>query len=404
MLSERQSGFRPGHSTLTCLTEIVEIILDNIDKGRLIGAIFLDLKRAFDVIPHHLIFQKMSYYGISGVELEWFKSYFLNRQHCVYLQGTTSNYLTVKSGVPQGSILGPLIFCLYVNDICNLQIHPETRVSLYADDTALFNQANDRGVCENNLQNDFNYVVRWLECNGMCLNATKTKTILFGSKGKIKNDTISVKYKNDSLESVDSIKYLGVMIDKHLTWSLHVQNVIKKVSKTIACIRRVQHFMSKKNLIMLYYSLILPHFDYCNVVWGNTSKANITKLQKLQNRYARLILRVDYFTPQSNLMNALNWQSVYQRIKYQQCLMIFKILNNLTPLYLNPCVSKRPVYYSTRYAINSPLFIPKYRTDYKMRTLAVTGAKLFNKLPLYIQNCKSLQSFKMQIRTLQFLL
>ena len=89
---------------------------------------------------------------------------------------------------------------------------------------------------------------------------------------------------------------------------------------------------------MLYYSLILPHFDYCNIVWGNTSKANITKLHKLQNRYAQLILRVDYFTPQINLMNALNWQSVYQRIKYQQCLMIFKILKNLAPPYLKPLV------------------------------------------------------------------
>ena len=293
---------------------------------------------------------------------------------------------------------------MYVNDICNLPLHSQTKVSLYANDTALFNQARDRKVCENNLQNDFSCVVKWLQCNGMCLNAAKTKTILFGSKRKIQNDTIVIRYNNEMLESVDSIKYLGVTIDKHLTWSLHVQNIVKKVSSTIACIRRVQHYLSKKNLILLYYSLILPHMDYCITVWGNTSKTNITKLQKLQNRYARLVLRADYFTPQSTLMNTLNWQLVQQRIKYQKCIMIFKILNDLAPPYLNSCISKRPVVYYTRYAINSPLFVQKSRTDYKMRTLAVSGAKLFNKLPINVQTCQSLQSFKKQIRTLQFLL
>ena len=118
----------------------------------------------------------------------------------------------------------------------------------------------------------------------MCQNAAKTKTIFFGSRRKIHNDTICIRYNNQLLESVENIKYLGVTIDKHLTWSVHVQNIIKKVSSTIACIRRVQNYLCKKQLIILYYSLILPHFDYCNSVWGNTFKTNITKLQKLQNR------------------------------------------------------------------------------------------------------------------------
>ena len=372
------------------------------DKGLVTGAIFLDLKKAFDVIPHPLIIKKMLLYGIGGVELEWFESYLSNRQQCVFLQGTKSNFLTVKSGIPQGSILGPLIFCLYVNDICNLQLHSKTKISLYADDTAVFHHGKDYKVCEYNLQKDFTRILKWLKYNGLFLNANKTKTILFGSKRKIQNNNICIRYSENVLDSVESMKYLGVTLDKSLTWSLHVKEVVKKVSGTIACIRRIRNYISRKNLITLYYSLILPHLNYCNSVWGNTSKQNLTKLQKLQNRYARLVLRAEYFTPQNVLMSKLKWRSLEERIKYQKCILIFKIINDLSPPYLNPCISKRTILYSTRYALNSPLFIPKCKTNFKTKTLAVSGAKIYNKLPYHIKNCKSLQSFKKNVKTFQF--
>ena len=303
----------------------------------------------------------------------------------------------MKSGIPQGSILGPLIFCLYVNDICNLQLHSKTKISLYADDTAVFHHGKDYKVCEYNLQKDFSRILKWLKYNGLFLNANKTKTILFGSKRKI-----CIHYINDNvLDSVESMKYLGVTLDKNLTWSLHVKEVVKKVSGTIAYIRRIRNYISRKNLITLYYSLILPHLNYCNSVWGNTSKQNLTKLQKLQNRYARLVLLAEYFTPQNVLMSKLKWRSLEERIKYQKCILIFKIINDLSSPYLNPCISKRPVLYSTRYALNSPLFIPKCKTHFKTKTLAVSGAKIYNKLPYHIKNCKSLQSFKKNVKTFQ---
>ena len=137
-LSQRQSGFRPKHSTATCLIEITDFLLNNLDSGVITGAIFLDLKKAFDVISHEILLSKLPYYGIISVELNCFSSYLSDRQQCVSFQGVQNDFLHVKSGVPQGSILGPLLFCLFLNDMCNLKFNNQTKIALYADDTALF--------------------------------------------------------------------------------------------------------------------------------------------------------------------------------------------------------------------------------------------------------------------------
>ena len=145
-----------------------------------------------------------------------------------------------------------------MNDICNLQLHSKTRFP--ADDTAVFHHGKDYKVCECNLQKDFSSILKWLKYNGLLLNANKSKTILMGCKRKIQNNNVYIHYSDNVLDSVESMKYLGATLDKCLTWSLHVRKVVKKVSGTIACIRRIRHYSTLKNLITLYYSLILPAF------------------------------------------------------------------------------------------------------------------------------------------------
>ena len=221
--------------------------------GLLTGGIFLDLKKAFDVIPIDMILAKLDYYGIKGKEYEWFRSYLMGRRHCVSVQGHTSDFLTVKSGVPQGSILGPLIFCLFINDMCKLKLNSKTTLSLYADDTAMFSCDNNLSKVQNNLQNDFDLIVTWLEYNGMHIHPGKTKVIAFGPKCKLRNNIISVKYKDTKLEHVTSIKYLGVIIDSQLLWSHHINYICTKVSRSICCIRRIRHLISHKVRVNFSY-------------------------------------------------------------------------------------------------------------------------------------------------------
>ena len=247
LLSERQSGFRPLHSTTTCLTEITDYLLDNMNSGQITGTIFYDLRKAFDVILHKIILDKLFFYGMSNKVYEWFKSYLIGRQHCVSIDNHCSEYLTVKSGVPQGSILGPLIFFLYINDINNLTFHNNSKVSLYADDTVIFNNSNVFSEVQQNLQNDFDLICKWFDINEMYIHPQKTMVMSFGSKRKLENNRLSIKLNGKNLQCVETMKYLGVILDSQLTWSEHIKYISTKISRSTGCIRRIKRLIPPSN-------------------------------------------------------------------------------------------------------------------------------------------------------------
>ena len=393
LLAQCQSGFRPLHSTHTSLLDVTEYLLANMNSGHMTGAIFLDLRKAFDVIPHDKLLEKLQRFGIRGKEYLWFHSYIIERKQCVSIDGTISNFLTMKSGVPQGSTLGPLLFTMFINDLCTIQFSTSTKLSLYADDTVIFIRGKSVQGIEASLQNQFNLIVDWMNVNDMFINVDKTKIMLFGSRNKIKNKKINIICDKHSLETVSTMKYLGVILDPYLNWSNHVDYIVKKISKTHACLRRIKSYVNQKNLINLYFSLIVPYLDYCCTVWGNKTRTSTQRLQRCQNKYARLVLNADKYTPSSSLLKTLHWQSIQQRIKYQQCIMVYKILNDKVPPYLTPLISNRPVFYHTRYAINSPLFVPTPRTEYMRTAFSYQGSVIFNSLPLALQTCPSLETF-----------
>ena len=173
------------------------------------------------------------------------------------------------------------------------------------------------------------------------------------------------------LENTDNIKYLGIVLDSQLLWNEHVRHVRNKLCRSIGCIRRIKHFLPRKILVNLYYSLILPHIDYCCTAWGSCSKTNLNIIQRLQNKYARLVLNAAWYTSQCFLLTTLNWQTVEHRIKYQYCLLVLKVLNNLAPPYLEPLISRFNPSYCTRDSLNSSLSIPHPKTDYKKTILFI---------------------------------
>ena len=398
VLSDCQSGFRKFFSTATSVCDIQEYLLNNMNEGYYTTAIMLDLKKAFDLIPHTLIIKKLPYYGVTGKELRWFENYLTNRKQCVVIDGTTSDYRPVKSGVPQGSILGPLLFCLFINDIANVKLSESSKLSLYADDTALFFRSKVKSDLETIAQSQFNVICKWLKLNRLILNVSKTKVMLFARKSKIKYMKLEIYYDNHKLEMVDNFKYLGIILDSRLDWSQHFSYIKMKISKAIGCIRRIKTFLTRKTIINLYYAMILPHIDYCCTSWGIYSQTNIDKLQRLQNKYIRLVYGVSRYTSVSSYQSELNWQPIGERIKYQCCVLVFKILNGQAPSYLIKLVNERPVLYYTRYALNSPLFVPQVRTEYKKRCFSYYGPYWFNKLPVSIQNASSIDIFKKSCR------
>ena len=290
------------------------------------------------------------------------------------------------------------VFSMFINDMPKVKLLPCSKFVLYADDTAIFCNGRTWKEVETKLQDQLNVVMKWLKNNSMFLNVEKTKVMMFGSQKKLRQGTINLHTNDGQLEVVHNFKYLGVILDSGLKWTKQTENVVSKISRIIGVIRKIKYYVTKENLIDLYYSLILPYIDYCIVIWGNTSRTNLTKIQRVQNRYARIVLNESIYCSSSYLLSTLNWQSITKRIEFQQCLMVYKILHNRLPSYLNRLISNRPVYYSTRYAINSPLFVPTPRTEYMKHSLSFKGSSVFNKLPFSVQSSPSLDIFRKQCR------
>ena len=254
---------------------------------------------------------------------------------------------------------------------------------------------------QKNLQDDFDKICKWLDLNNMHLHPKKTKVMAFGHKRKLGNGVLLINYRNVPLENVNKIKYLGISLDSSMTWDVHVSTVVSKISRVIGCIRRIKQWISYKMLKNLYFAMILPYIDYCSTSWGSCAKIHRDKIQKLQNKYARLILNKDYQTSQHSLLHTMKWQSVEQHIKYQYCLLVFKIQNKcVVPTYLEPLICQRIANYNTRYSERCPLQLPQPRTVYKRNSFAYVGATLFNALPSNIQSCTSLHTFKKQCKAI----
>ena len=399
MLSNCQSGFRPL-STATALIDASDYLHTNVDFGYIIGALFLDLKRAFDLVNHTILLEKLEQYGVHDTELAWFRNYLSDRSQCVSYNGKLSTFRDVGMGIPQGSILGPLLFVVFINDICDLNFQEHTKLCLYADDTALFCKARDVSSVQISLQSEFEKIMQWVQTNDLKLNTNKCKAMLFGTHKKVRAKQILIQHESQVIEQVNNFKYLGIIFDNLLKFDKHIDKTCNKIARTIGFIRQIKQYLPRKVLIMLYNGLILPHIDYGLVIWGRSSQCFTSKLQRLQNRYARLVLNADFFTPHTSLLRQLNWQSVLQRVDYQFCLFMFKVINGLVPEYLKDLIIFRTPQIPTRYALNSPLYIPKPKTEYMKKSFQYHGSCLWNKLPLFVRNATSLQSFKSKCKIL----
>lgn len=381
ILSECQSGFRANHSTATTLLDFQDYVLKNIDKGFATGVIFLDLKKAFDTVNHKLLIEKLNDYGIQNNELKWFQSYLSHRKQVVCIDSVLSDFKHIDIGVPQGSILGPLLFLIYIN---SLPSSVNCKVIMYADDTSLLCKSKDPDTLENVLNNNLKSIANWFSKNELTLNIQKTKYMVFGSShivGKFSN--ISVNYGDNVLEHVNEFKYLGVTLDPHLSWTSHINTINSKVSKKIGIIRRVKCLLPQRILVMLSNALVLPHFDYCSSVWTNSSKTNLSSLQIQHNKLARIILSADNLTPIDDMLNELCWSRLHKRWDLALYCCIFKCLMNLAPSYLtsNFMYTSSMHSYCTRYQESASLTIPKYDSCSGLRTFHYRAVKLWNSIP-----------------------
>ena len=299
-LFENQYGFRPGRSCEHALLNAQNTILHSLNKNHIALLLLLDYSKAFDVIDHKTLLRKLEHYGIRGIALDWFRSYLCGRQQYVSINGTNSSHVPIKYGVPQGSVLGPLLFVIYINDLPG--IDHIAKFILYADDANIIITANSMQEILAKTNALVSKLVNWVNVNGLALNLKKTSYMLF-SKRKIDTSSVHIRIDGTDIERKSEARFLGVIVDEKLSWTSHIKAIKIKMSRYIGIMHKIKHILPLKARLQIYQSLIQSHLNFCSLVWGFAAKSNIESLFIKQKQGMRTVMpgNINYFYDKGNL-------------------------------------------------------------------------------------------------------
>ena len=391
LLVDNQFGFRPNRSAYMAILEMFDKISSAVDNGHFSVGIFIDLSKAFDTINHSILLDKLSYYGIRGVALDWFRSYLQSRQQYVFLNGFSSTLKNIDCGVPQGSILGPLMFILYINDIVNCS--DILSLILFADDTNIFCSNIDINKLEGIINCELTKLSNWFKANKLSLNATKTNYMLFGRKFLVKNDkSFKLTLDGNVLDRTSYTKFLGVFLDDKLTWYQHINHIAAKVARGLGVIGRVRNMLPFSVLRTLYFSLVYPYLNYCCIIWGGASATVLHKIEVLQNRAVRLITRAPFRSSSSPIYKRLNFLKIIDIRLLQIGVFMFKIKYKQLPEYCLNYFKLSSVSYSLR--VVKYFAVQSFRTKVREHSISVAGPRVWATISVNIQNSVSVNSFK----------
>lgn len=392
-----QSGFREKHSCETAIQLTVTNWKQDIDANKYVVAVFLDFKRAFETIDRQILLEKLSYYGIKDNVLKWFQQYLSNRLQVTKVGDAISECKSNDIGVPQGSILGPLLFIIYLNDINYIECD---FMNLFADDTLISCSGTDVEETIHRMNNILNKVCEYLKLNKLTLNVKKTKAMILNTQyklSKINTELFALKINNDKIDWVQEIKYLGVILDSKLNFKSHFEYTKKKITKKMYFLSRISPYLSIFTKMTIFQTIIQPHFDYCSTMLYLLNKNQLQCLQKLQNRGMRIILKCNRYTPIKSMLETLNWLMVEKRI-YLRCMtFIFKLTNQLLPSYFNQFITTNNRIHQHYTRARNDFHISRTKYVSSMKTLFHKGLNEFNKLPEEIKSSNSVNVFKRKL-------
>lgn len=406
VLFHHQYGFRKNHSTFHPMLHLLKYIAEsnnnnNTSKNPTV-AIFLDLSKAFDTISHDILLKKLEFYGIRGLCNEWFASYLSNRTQFLKVNDYKSTSQCINYGVPQGSILGPILFLLYINDInnsCNLNILS------FADDTTIYKSGSNINELINCINTELTKVYDWLCSNKLSLNINKTKFMIFSPSGQVFDCSHQIQINSVPLQQINGkpggneLKFLGVCFDQHLTWKTHINYIGNKILKAIFIINRVKNSLPRYTLKTLYFTLIQSHLMYGIHVWGNACQTTLNRLILLQKRALRIINNKPYRYPTEDLFKQDNILKVRDLYKVQVSLFMYDFKYNKLPKSFNSFFLSRPhISRSTRQS--NQFYINRQRTLFAQQLPNYNFPFIWNNLPENIKLKENRTVFKKEIKQL----
>ena len=377
-----QYGFRKKRSTELAILEFTDRIIQNMDHNVTPTAIFLDLSKAFDTLNHNILTNKLKYYGIRNTSLNLCQSYLSNRKQFVTVNNETSSNLNISIGVPQGSILGPFFFLVFVNDLPNCTNSLD--FITYADDTTLFTTLNPKLPQTNaQLNTEVDKVYTWLCTNKLSLNIAKTKLMNFHTPQRLYTPP-KIFIDQEPVQNVNQYNFLGILIDDNLTWKAHTNKISIKISQITGIINKLKHIIPQFALRNIYNALILPHLSYGILAWGINNNTN--SILKIQKRAVRAITNSPYNSHTNQLFKRLNLLKINDIRKYFEIKFYHKFINNNLPEYFDEFVKRNEHFYNVHLTRSSHrLSVPVRRHRFCESGLRWSLVDTFNKCPNPLQ-------------------
>ena len=386
LITIHQYGFRKDHSTTYLMLDLFDNIYSSKSEQKHPAIIFLDIKKAFDSVNHEILLTKLEYYGIRGMALKWFSSFLSGRSQQTRVGSRVSTSRFILSGVPQGSILGPLLFCLFINDLpfaCKM-----SKPYLFADDGALYFNNICRGYYRV-IQAEIKSIFLWLQANKLSLNSPKTKLLLFDSDSSQDCIITDIDDSNSvAITECKSQKYLGLIVDSKLNFHEHVSYIKKKVAKRIGAMYRSKGLLPLKYRKIFANALMLPQFDYLDIIWSKTYKKGLSELDILYKKVAKIALGVDIRERSLQVYKNMGWLPLHLRRQLHLCTYMYRIINSLCPKHFPEKFSY--VSGGSRDGEQCNLYTKKSKTHKEFYYL---GAKAWNNLPRNIRESESAKHF-----------
>lgn len=393
IINDNQFGFRVNNSTSDAIVQFLDECYNSINSKNHILAVFLDLSKAFDTIDHNILKFKLYHTGIRGTLLDWFCSYLTSRKQRVTFNSAKSDYKTLSSGVPQGSVLAPTLFLIYINDM--IKCSDNLKFVQFADDTTIYISGSNIDNLVSSLNIELNCVDQWLIANKLSLNILKSKYMLISNRQPAHDLNISIR--NNNLLRVNEINFLGVIIDHKLIFKSHIENLSKKISQSIGAIYRISNFIPYRCIRTLYFALIQSRLSYGITAWGGASRVHMNKLLSLQNRINLLFVQrnTSPILPEINFLSVFKLYAYFCSIKFYSSYHLglhshfVSAINNLLPVHS----------YNTRHNDNDLINVPFYQKSRCHQSFLYRSCLIWNQFPSNIRNCETIEVFKKKCKT-----
>ena len=396
LLTEHQFGFRKQRSTSHAISQLLNQIYTNINKSVITTAVYIDFSKAFNCVQHSTLLNKLSALNLGHNALKWITSYLKDRQQRTLVNNTYSLSLSVPQGVPQGSVLGPLFYIIYSNDIAN--IIQNSGFTFYADDTVIYSKKKTLTQAGQDLQTDLDNLSNWCVDNEIYINSEKSKVMFFGSKARIETSTLpDFNIGGTTLQRAKTYTYLGIKLDEQLSLETHANSLISKVSNKIYHLSKIRSFITKKAAILIYKNMILPILEYGDIFLHSASQKIRKKLQTLQNKALRCALNKEKYTE----TNVLHEEAKILKLKERRHMHVLLHMFQLSQMpNFKIWKAHKTTGVRTRSSKKKLISFKRPNNEKYKRSITYQGPKLWNLLPGYLQKIDSYYDFKTQVKKL----